>query len=97
MIACYKFMGRQYTILSIVGTAIFSVLADATAFLSTWDIVKDPMISSITGGLVSGLGFGILYKYNGNSGGLDVVGAIVKKYYSWKWATSSWSSIRSSS
>ena len=82
MIACYKFMGRQYTILSIVGTAIFSVLADATAFLSTWDIVKDPMISSITGGLVSGLGFGILYKYNGNSGGLDVVGAIVKKYYS---------------
>lgn len=82
MIACYKFMGRQYTILSIVGTVIFSVLADATAFLSSWNIVKDPMISSITGGLVSGLGFGILYKYNGNSGGLDVVGAIVKKYYS---------------
>lgn len=82
MIACYKYMGRQYTILSIVGTAVFSLLADATAFLSSWNIIKDPMISCIAGGLVSGLGFGILYKYNGNSGGLDVVGAIVKKYYS---------------
>ncbi len=82
MAACYKYMGRQYTVLSIIGTAIFAVLADTTAFLSSWNIVKDPIISCIAGGLVSGWGFGILYKYNGNSGGLDVVGAIVKKYYS---------------
>ena len=82
MIACYKYMGRQYTVLSIVGTIMFSVLADLTAFLSTWEIIKDPMISCIAGGLLSGFGFGILYKYNGNSGGLDVVGAIIKKYYS---------------
>lgn len=82
MIACYKYMGRQYTVLSIVGTVLFSTLVDGTAFMSNWNLIKDPMISCITGGLVSGLGFGILYKYNGNSGGLDVVGAIVKKYYS---------------
>lgn len=82
MIACYKYMGREYTVLSIISTVLFSALVDATAFLSDWSIIKDPMISCITGGLVSGLGFGILYKYNGNSGGLDVVGAIVKKYYS---------------
>lgn len=82
MIACYKYMGREYTVLSIISTVLFSALVDTTAFLSDWSIIKDPMISCITGGLVSGLGFGILYKYNGNSGGLDVVGAIVKKYYS---------------
>lgn len=82
MIACYKFMGRQYTILSIVGTIIMSISFDATAFLSDMTIIKDPMISSITGGAVNGLGMGIIYKHNGNSGGLDVVGAIVKKFYS---------------
>ncbi|WP_301860054.1 YitT family protein [uncultured Megasphaera sp.] len=82
MIACYKFMGRQYTILSIVGTFMFSAEIDATAFLAEWEIIKDPIISAIAGGLISGIGFGILYKYGGNSGGLDVVGAIVKKYYS---------------
>lgn len=37
---------------------------------------------------LAGIGFGIIYKYNGNSGGLDVIGAIVKKYYSLKWARS---------
>ena len=70
MIACYKFMGRRYTLLSIVGTIMLSVLADATSFLSTWQIMDDPMLSSITGGILSGIGFGIIYKYNGNSGGL---------------------------
>lgn len=87
MIACYKFMGRRYTLLSIVGTIMLSILADATAFLSTWKIMDDPMLSSITGGILSGIGFGIIYKYNGNSGGLDVIGAIVKKYYSLEMGT----------
>ena len=82
MVACYKFMGRQYTILSIVGTIVISIAFDATAFLTDLNLIKDPIISSITGGAVNGLGMGIIYKYNGNSGGLDVVGAIVKKYYS---------------
>lgn len=82
MAACYKFMGRQYTILSIVGTIVISIAFDATAFLTDLMLVKDPIISAITGGAVNGLGMGIIYKYNGNSGGLDVVGAIVKKYYS---------------
>ena len=87
MIACYKFMGRSYTVLSIVGTIMLSVLVDVTSFLSTWNIMHDAMLSSITGGILSGIGFGIIYKYNGNSGGLDVIGAIVKKYYSLEMGT----------
>lgn len=82
MIACYKFMGRSYTILSIVGTIFLSIALDAASFLSDTTLVKDPFISCVTGGAVYGLGMGIIYKYNGNSGGLDVVGAIVKKFYS---------------
>ena len=87
MIACYKFMGRSYTVLSIVGTIMLSVLVDVTSFLSTWNIMHDAMLASITGGILSGIGFGIFYKYNGNSGGLDVIGAIVKKYYSLEMVT----------
>lgn len=87
MIACYKFMGRQYTILSIVGTIMLSALVDATTFLSSWHIMHNDILSAITGGVVQGIGFGIIYKYNGNSGGLDVIGAIVKKYYSLEMGT----------
>lgn len=87
MLACYKFMGREYTILSIVGTIMLSVLVDATTFLSSWHLMRNDILSAITGGVVQGVGFGIIYKYNGNSGGLDVIGAIVKKYYSLEMGT----------
>ena len=36
MIACYKFMGRQYTILSIVGTAIFGMTLLTGSQSSMW-------------------------------------------------------------
>ncbi|MCH4166197.1 MAG: YitT family protein [Megasphaera sp.] len=87
MIGCYKFMGREYTLLSIVGTVMFAVLVDATASMASWTLIEDPMISCIAGGIMTGVGFGVIYKYNGNSGGLDVVGAIVKKYYSLEMGT----------
>lgn len=82
MIACYKFMGRQYTLLSVCGTIMFSVLVDATSFLSALVIVQDRIISTITGGICTGIGMGLMYRFNGNSGGLDVVAAIIKKFYS---------------
>ena len=76
-----RYMGRFYTVTTIVGTAALSVIIDATSFLSSWEGVKDPLIAAISGGVLLGVGCGILYRYNSNSGGLDVVGAIVKKYY----------------
>lgn len=82
MLACYKYMGRKYTLISLIGTVLFSASIDLTAYTSQWVIIKDPILSGVAGGLMTGLGFGILYKYDVNSGGMDVVAAIVKKYYS---------------
>lgn len=81
LLACYKFMGKKYTFISVAGTFWLSALIDATSFMSSWKLIEDPMLSCIAGGLITGVGFGILYRYNVNSGGLDVVGAIMKKYY----------------
>ena len=82
LFACYKFMGRRYTVLTIVGTFLYSSLIDMTAFLANQSIIQDSMTAAITGGILNGIGMGIIYRYNGNTGGLDVVGAIVKKFYS---------------
>lgn len=76
-----RFMGRFYTVMTVVGTIAISLIIDATAPLSAWPGVKDPLIAAISGGVLLGTGCGILYRYNSNSGGLDVIGAIVKKYY----------------
>lgn len=76
-----KFMGKFYTLITILGTVLCSVFIDLTAFLSDYNVVKDPLVAAISGGVVLGVSMGILYRYNSNTGGLDVIGAILKKYY----------------
>ena len=79
LIACYRFMGRRYTILAIIGTIMYSALIDATSFFADFNLIHDPMTAAIMGGILNGIG--IIYRYNGNTGGLDVIGAIAKKFY----------------
>lgn len=76
-----KWMGKLYTGITIIGTVLISLFVDITAPLAAMSVVKNPLVSAIAGGVMLGLSMGILYRYNSNSGGLDVIGAIIKKYY----------------
>lgn len=80
--ASYKFIGKNYTITSIYGTILFSIAVDATGFLSAYNPIDDPILASLTGGILGGIGSGLIFRVNGSAGGLDIVAAIVKKYYS---------------
>lgn len=82
LIAAYKTLGKTYTIDVIVGTVLFSLCVDALRFLSTVHPVSDPMLAAIYGGIFNGIGYGIIFRAGGSSGGLDIVAAMVKKYYS---------------
>lgn len=78
----YKFLGKRYTIDTIIGTVIFSFAIDATAFLKSYEAVHDVMLCAIFGGVISGIGYGLIFKSGSNTGGMDIIGAIIKKYYS---------------
>ena len=39
-------------------------------------------MASVFGGVLVGIGCGIVFRANSNGGGFDVIGAVVKKYYS---------------
>ncbi|QJW44715.1 YitT family protein [bacterium BFN5] len=80
--AAYRFLGRDYTITTIFGIFMFSIAVDLTQFLSNYNLLDDPILAALTGGLVSGFGSGLIFRVNGSAGGLDIVAAIVKKYYS---------------
>ncbi len=80
--AAYRLLGRDYTVGTIYGTILFSLAVDATQFISQYNLIDDPIISAITGGVFSGIGSGLIFRVNGSAGGLDIVAAIVKKYYS---------------
>ena len=51
LIACYRFMGRRYTILAIIGTIMYSALIDATSFFADFNLIHDPMTAAIMGGI----------------------------------------------
>ena len=84
LFAAYKTMGRQYTIDVIIGTVIFSVCLDLTTFLNAYAPINDLMLAAIFGGVFNGVGYGIVFRMNGSTGGFDIVGAIVKKFYSFQ-------------
>ena len=82
LIASYKLLGRNYTIDVIIGTVIFSLALDATKFLNGMLPLEEVMLASIYGGIFNGIGYGIVFRMNGSTGGFDILGAIFKKYYS---------------
>lgn len=81
LIASYKFLGKLYTLDAVIGTFLVSLCIDATSFLAIYNTLEDPMLSGIFGGIICGAGFGIVFRANGNTGGVDVIGIIAKKYY----------------
>lgn len=82
LIASYKLLGKKYTLDVVIGTLMFSFALDATKFLSAYMPTQDLMLASIYGGIFNGIGYGIVFRMNGSTGGFDILGAIFKKYYS---------------
>lgn len=82
VVLAYKCFGKLYAIDTIIGTILLSVGIDSTKFLGEISTVKDPMLCAIFGGVLVGIGCGIVFRANSNGGGLDVIGAVAKKYWS---------------
>ena len=82
LIASYKLLGKRYTLDVVIGTVMFSLALDATKFLGAYAPTDDLMLAAIYGGIFNGIGYGIVFRMNGSTGGFDILGAIFKKYYS---------------
>ena len=82
LIASYKLLGKIYTVDVIFGTILFSFCLDATKFLNVYAPLNDLLLSAIYGGVFNGIGYGIDFRMNGSTGGFDILGAIIRKFYS---------------
>lgn len=78
----YRLLDKDYFIISLYGMFTFAAAIDFTSFIAEWNIVDDTMLAAIYGGVIAGIGSGMVFRVNGGSGGTDIVGAILKKYYS---------------
>ncbi len=78
----YKCMNRDYTVVALFGTLVFSFSLDFFHFLSEQRVVQDMLLSCIAGGVLYGIGAACMYRVDGSSGGTDIIGAIIQKKYS---------------
>ncbi len=78
----YRFVSKIYAVNTILGTVLFSFCIDIFSPLAFLHPVQDTMLNAIFGGVFSGIGYGLVFRVGCNTGGIDVFGAILKKYWS---------------
>lgn len=79
--AAYRWLGRLHLMITIFGTAVISLLINVFEFMADYHMTQDPLIGSLLGGILCGIGLGIVYRSGGNTGGLDPIAMIIRKYY----------------
>ncbi|MDW0117068.1 YitT family protein [Sporosarcina thermotolerans] len=70
--------GKEFSAKTIVGTFCVPLVIYLTAGLEV--PIDNPLLSSIYGGIVLGIGLGIVYRGNGSTGGTALIAQLLKKY-----------------
>lgn len=69
-------IGRNFVLLSIVSVVVTTWLM---VLIPEFKLIQDPIIASVFGGVIIGVGTGISLRFGGSSGGIDIIGSIVTK------------------
>jgi uncharacterized membrane-anchored protein YitT (DUF2179 family) len=78
-----KLIGPRFGIKTIYGFVSSSVLMDAITMLrqvGDAPLVNDILLSSIYGGVLTGVGLGFIFRARATSGGTDIIAMIITKY-----------------
>ena len=73
----YKAMGRVFAFRSLVATILFSLMID---FLPLREITVEPILGTIYGGILLGIGLGFILRGGATTGGTDMCARLVHKY-----------------
>ncbi|MDE5054197.1 YitT family protein [Niallia taxi] len=74
----YFLLGKDFSIRTFVGTTLLPTFIWLTSYLPF--SVEDPLLASIYGGILSGIGIGLVFRGKGSTGGTTIFGQLIKKY-----------------
>ncbi|WP_425058460.1 hypothetical protein SCACP_31120 [Sporomusa carbonis] len=77
-LASVKILGTRFGINTLYGAAVLSAAVDLTAPY-TPVLTSDLLLNSLYGGVVSGVGMGLVFKFRGTTAGTDLAAAIINK------------------
>lgn len=76
-VLCYKTMGRSFAFRSLVATILFSLAID---LLPLHEIPVEPILGTLYGGILLGIGLGFILRGGATTGGTDMCARLVHKY-----------------
>lgn len=80
LFAAWRWLGGLSVVATIMGTIFTSFALDYFTFLSTYNLTQNPLVGAMIGGVLVGLGCGVIYRAGGNTGGIDPIAQIIRKY-----------------
>lgn len=80
----WKVLGRLTFLYTLIGTfAVSGFLSLFQAKPFTIDLQSDMTLAALFAGVFIGIGLGIIFRYGGTTGGVDIIARIVNKYLGW--------------
>jgi uncharacterized membrane-anchored protein YitT (DUF2179 family) len=81
LLLSYRYLGRKYVLTTLAGMVISSLMIDLfNEIMGLPRGTDNPLLASIYGGLLLGLGLGLVFRGQASTGGSDVIGLILNKY-----------------
>lgn len=73
----YKIVGKQFAIYAIIGILSFSITLEISNLIN-YTITGDLLVCALYGGFIFGFGTGLVLRYNGSTGGSDMLASIIR-------------------
>ena len=74
----YRFLGRRFIFLTMVSIVVMNA---SLLIVPVQAVATDPLLSTVFGGVIVGLSCGLIMKFSGSSGGLDIISLLITKRY----------------
>lgn len=80
----WKVLGKKVFLYTIIGTVAVSVFLKIFLIYEIQiDIQEDLFLATLFAGVFVGVGLGIIFRYGGTTGGVDIIARLVQKYNGW--------------
>lgn len=73
-----RYLGKKTAIRTLFATLAFTI---SLKYIPYINFTKDLLLASVFGGVLMGIGLGIIFYFGGTTGGTDLAGAILNKFF----------------
>lgn len=77
--ASVKFLGGGFGARTVIGTLALSAFTEATTWVPV--VTRDPLLASVYGGIVMGIGLGLVLRSRATTGGSDLAARLVNHFF----------------